>query len=319
MVAALDWQRQRLVPLRRLELLPGKHPGRLSRLLAGRRLAGDRLGPEWALHLPHALARGGLLVGRRLWLVRKPFFLSLCLSLSLSLPLARSLARSLLPLAPCCHSLPAATRSLLPLAPCCHSANTRTLPPHVCSRNCSGSRALTSPLRTRYRVSTGAQIRNIRRSHHNLGTLTGDFLTNEKQKRKQKTAVILSALGLAAPNSPAAEVLTGTMARAAQSPPTRIRPTAVPARASTSAPGPASRSKAAATRSARPAQPAPPPRRLAPGPSTPTRAGPRAAERARAAEPPLPPPPRFRRLALQACWRQVQHRRRRGMDQRPTD
>jgi len=239
--------------------------------------------------------------------------LSFSLSLSLSLPLSpsRSLARSL---APCCHSLPAATRSLLPLAPCCHSANTRTLPPHACYRNCSGSRALTSPLPTRYRVSTGAQIRNIRRSHHNLGTLTGDLLTNEKQKRKQKTAVILSALGLAAPNSPAAEVLTGTMARAAQSPPTRIRPTAVPARASTSAPGPASRSKAAAARSARPAQPAPPPRRLAPGPSTPTRAGPRAAERARAAERLLPPPPRFQRLTLQACWRQVQHRRRRGMD-----
>ena len=114
MVAAVDWQRQRLVPLRRLELLPGKHPGRLSRLLADRRLAGDRLGPERALHLPHALARGGLLVGRRLWLVRKPFFLSLSLSPSLSLSLARSLA-------PCCHSLPAATRSLLPLAPCCHS------------------------------------------------------------------------------------------------------------------------------------------------------------------------------------------------------
>ena len=31
-------------------------------------------------------------------------------SLSLSLPLARSLARSLLPLAPCCHSLPVATQ-----------------------------------------------------------------------------------------------------------------------------------------------------------------------------------------------------------------
>lgn len=163
MVPSLVRQRQRLAPLRRVELLPGKRPGRLPRLLDGRRLAGDRLGPERALHLPHALGRGGLLVGRRLWLVRFCLFsLTLSLSLfSLFFPLvffffALQRAGASVRQAACAdaracrpgvralaggHSLPAAT-----LVPCCHhSADTRTLPPHACARKCSRGRALNYP------------------------------------------------------------------------------------------------------------------------------------------------------------------------------